>query len=187
MHSKSLLGLLLAFSLLTSVDAAPISINWETSSPTTDTADPANFSSGFITFAGFTANELSSYSTLGIMHNHSASTNQTIDLDILLDGVWTNIFTRNLTPADGSVPSLDGLTTPLAFPTGVVTGIRMASDPFSNQTWHLSSNIGNRAEDIFTFNQVDPEPVPEPASIAIWSALGVAGLFGARRRRKSRV
>lgn len=30
-------------------------------------------------------------------------------------------------------------------------------------------------------------PVPEPASIAVWSLLGVAGLAGARRRRKSRV
>ena len=33
--------------------------------------------------------------------------------------------------------------------------------------------------------QFAPVAVPEPASIAIWSALGVAGFIGARRRRKN--
>ncbi len=43
----------------------------------------------------------------------------------------------------------------------------------------------NSGQFLLNMLSVQAAQVPEPASIAIWSALGVPGLFGTRRRRKA--
>lgn len=59
---------------------------------------------------------------------------------------------------------------------------------FSVGGWRLGSFTGLNSSTLYNkFVYTANAQVPEPASIAIWSALGVAGLFGARRRRKSSV
>lgn len=168
--APALLGFLLAAA---PSQAAPIVVDWASSAPSTDIG-LYDFNNGTIMgFTPFVSDELTLISGPGYAHNHSGST-QTINLEILLDGVWTQLGTQTWAnnSGDQSLAIAFG-TLPFSFPAGIVSGLRLTSSPGSNQTYH---NLNGTT---FTFNQTT---VPEPASVAIWGAFAVVGLVARRRR-----
>lgn len=52
--------------------------------------------------------------------------------------------------------------------------------------WFNFNELGVLAFDNAQLSTLDAAAVPEPASLAVWSLAGIAGLCGARRRRKAR-
>ncbi len=157
--------------------AAPIVVNWQSETFTSDaggTANSNNFNSGHINFTPFSASELTSITSGGRQIHPHANNPQNFWLEILLDNSWVTLANYFQASPGGTVPLATGFgPLPISFPAGSVSGIRLRSIPGSNQSYHLSNTN-------FTFNLV-----PEPASIAVWSVLlltVVGATFYMRRR-----
>lgn len=156
----------IAVSFAFATGASAATVNW---------SGPGNFNAAAIMFTGFNADQLDSYSGQGWFHGHGA--NQTMFLDVRLNGAWTQIFsassTDNIKTANNS---LDTLISNVGFAGGFVDGIRLRSQLSVNQSFH-----GFGPRDIFTFSV---STVPLPAALPLLAGvLGLFGFFAMRRRR----
>lgn len=88
--------------------------------------------------------------------------------------------------------TIQGVTTPLGG-TSVWGNANTPFNPYtggafvytnSSFTSPWSLNHGGEGNDLATILTFSSETVPEPASLAIWGGLGIAGLVAARRRKK---
>ncbi len=113
-------------------------------------------------------------STGAFYHDHGRNT--TVTMDILLNGVWTNVFTHaNFSSAPQLIAATFGGNT---FGAGIVSGVRLFSIPNINQTFH-GWNTSGATQVMFNFSSA----VPEPGTLALLG-IGLAGIGLARRRRK---
>ena len=138
----------------------------------------ANFDDDEISFAGFIANQLTDISGPGYYHNHGSS-GPVFELDIELDGNWTNIYSD--APVGSNIDyQISSITTPISFTQGTVTGLRWTSAPNVGQSYH-----GFSSATAFAFDNT--QTVPEPTSLAMF-CVGAAGcaFAGRIRRRKQR-
>ncbi len=170
MIKKITTAMALTVALAGSVAAAPV--NWTGSS----SVGPG---SRTIFFTGFESSELSSISGSGLFHAHNGGTDN-VRIDILLDSVWTNIFSTVL---HGNTPNrLLSSLSPMSFAGGIVSGLRLSGQ--TSNTFHSLALRGRRAT-IFNFNDVTLSVVPVPAAMPL--LLGALLGFGALKRRKKSV
>lgn len=164
-----------------------VTVTWqsESFSGISGVANNSNFDSGQINFTGFQADTLSDIFGSGIYHNHGLT--RTFTIDIVLDGVLTNIFTDSISGSNQD-RSLDLISTPISFALGTVTGIRLATNGPVGQAWHLLANrngtTGTTTNFVFENNGV--APVPLPAALPMFLA-GLLGLGFIARRRKAHI
>ncbi|MGP6086406.1 hypothetical protein [Antarctobacter jejuensis] len=158
--------------------SAPVhaaSVNWG------GLGGPNEFTTASISFTGFEADTLVNITSQGYYFtNNGAGFPVTFELEILLDGIWTNIFTDLTTGTSymSAVPSQ-------SFAYGTVTGVRatgsgqVPGDP-TMRNWALG---GSFTPTIFHFEARNPpSPVPLPAGLPLFLAsLGILG-FASRRR-----
>ena len=136
---------------------------------------PGSFNDSTIVFGGFQADTLTSVqSGGGYGHDHGSST--TYAFDVLLDGSWTNLWSQ-ASNGTGAAQSLSMIAPPaISFSAGLISGLRLTSNPGINQTYHSLSSLTS-----FTFDNVNPVPVPA----AIWLfGTALIGLVGFGKRRK---
>jgi hypothetical protein len=149
------------------------SVTWGSESFTgvQNAANSDNFDVGYISFSGILSNEITGITGTGIYHNHG-DLSDVFAMDVLLDGVWTNVWSDQPT-SSGSI-YLSSIATPITFATGLVTGIRLGVINGSvNQGFHYMGQT------TFTFAEVSP--VPLPASLPLLFGALALGLFLRRR------
>lgn len=161
-----------------------VTVTWqnETFTGISGAANNNNFDTGQITFTGFQADTLSDIFGSGVYHTHGHS--RTFGIDIILNGVLTNIFSDTVV-GNNANHSLDLISTPISFALGTVTGIRLSTSGPVNQGWHLLFNTngttGNTTNFVFETNGV--AAVPLPAALPLFlAALGGLGLMSRRRK-----
>lgn len=163
-----------ALSMTVPANSQAAVVVWDGTATTFDAFNQFNFNNATKTLAPFTADSITSITGDGFYHNHTGTT-QTVNFEIFLDGSWTTLFTT--TWPNNSFANINALTTPINFPSGVVSGIRFTSSPGSFQTFHFGSSSNN----FLTFNFIQ---TPEPASLLAWGLLTGVGLVGYRLRRR---
>jgi hypothetical protein len=100
-------------------------------------------------------------------HSHGGSV--TAELNLQLNGVWTNVYTGSVT--GGQDFWLNGLT--VNFDSSQVTGAQWTTPTPQYQTYHGFYNVG--------LDFTDPNPVPEPTTVALFG-LGLMGVMASRRK-----
>jgi hypothetical protein len=134
-----------------------------------------------ITFAGFTADQLTSISGGGYSHNHGIL-GTVFGIDLRIDGVWQNI---HIWSHDGFDHLLSERTIggPIAFAAGVVDGIRLTDVPIIGNAFHgMNGSYLDPGDTVFTFD-VAQAAVPEPAQLLIWGVvIGMSACATSRRR-----
>ena len=151
---------MLALSFADQSQAVTISVGWN---PQTFDVTAADFNDATMTFAGINVQSLDSVtggrSAGAFYHDHGANT--TVTMDVLLNGVWTNVFTHaNFGSANHLIAATFG---GKPFGAGIVTGVRLFSIPNINQTYHFW-DIGGPNQVMFNFSAA----VPEPGTLALW-------------------
>ena len=148
---------------------------------------PNNFDTASISFTGFNADTLVSVSGSNANYNTVSGLlfPVTFDLDILLDGIWTNIFNDTTTGTNFLFDNVSNI----SFTFGEVTGLRGTGtnqkpgfDPLQN--WALG---GRFSPTLFNFDTIDPpvSAVPVPAALPLFgTGLALMGFIGWRRKRK---
>ena len=156
-------------------------VNWGAES------GPDSFVTATINFTGFNADTLVSVSGGNANYNtvNGALFPVTFTLDVLLGGVWTNIFTDTTT----GTSFLSNEISNVSFAFGEVTGLRGTGtgqspgfDPLQN--WALG---GNFPPTVFNFDAINPpiSAVPLPAALPLFgTGLAAMGFIGWRRKRK---
>lgn len=162
------LALVMAFSLAAS-GAAASTVNWGAEGGAND------FVTDEITFTAFNADTLVSVSASNANFgtNNGALFPVTLDLEIRLDGIWTNIFSQSTT----GTTQLSTAIANIGFAFGSVDGLRASTSgqqagfiPAKN--WALGAAF---APNEFNFAVVNPpSAVPLPAGLPLL----LAGLFG---------
>jgi hypothetical protein len=158
--------------------AAPITIAWAPQSVVG--VDGTDFNAATMLFPGFASDSLVSITDaveLGAnVHSHGAVVGYSMDL--LLDGVWTTLFSGSVNSLGEFAFANTGLSA--TFTPGIVTGLRFTSSPPQDYSFHDF----NGAE--FAFNtREDLAPVPEPASLLLLGSGLTGALVRARKRRKA--
>ncbi|SMX42672.1 VPLPA-CTERM sorting domain-containing protein [Maliponia aquimaris] len=159
-----------------SAPAHAASINWGAEGGSNE------FASDAVLFSGFQADTLVSITSQGYYFTNNGALNPvTFKLEVLLDGIWTAIFTDVTTGTSymNVIPSQ-------SFAYGTVTGLRatgtgqVPGDP-TMRNWALGSAF---TPTIFHFDALQPpSAVPVPAGLPLLLAgLGALG-FASRRRR----
>ena len=171
---KKILLPLIAASTVMIAHAVPTTVTWNGlgGSIGTDTGSISDFNDGTLNLLGssFFADQLIDISGPGYHHSHGAAA-VTFKLDVMVDGVWVNLFTQLQNP--GTQTILGNLATPVSFAGGVVSQIRLTSDPNQNQSFHSMFNT------TFTFDAI---ATPEFSSTLILLGLASVGLGCFRRK-----
>ena len=144
-----------------------------------------------ITFAGFTANQLTLITGNGTYeastHNGNGVTT-TFNLFLDLNGTWTSVDTW--TTSDAHEQLLSGLSMPVNFASSTVTGIALTASPAGSdddpsfdsfKNWGDDDEGGNNPEK-FTFNSITATPLP--ATLPLFAGgLGFVGYLTRRRKK----
>ena len=178
---KTLLMVVAALGLTIAANGHAAVVLWNPQS--TDVAQ-SDFNTATMTFAGFTANQLDSVTggsgSGAWWHSHTGLL-MTAALDLMLDGIWTNIFSSGTTSvtqiASNTVTSIPTI----GFASSTVTGIRLTGTPAQNQSFHAWATSRHHSPVTFTFSSV-----PEPGTAALLGlGLALAGAGAARKRTRS--
>jgi hypothetical protein len=171
----------------TALNANTVSVVWD---------GPESFTSASISFTGFTANQLISFtnSTGAAQGAFARDPNDRIDgtlinLDIHLDGNWVNIWSDTMPTggvwflADVGAPYLGEsyrpvFNTPINFTEGTIDALRWVGVAPDN-AWNFRNFTG---DDIFNFSRV-AEPVPDVGSAMPLLGFAVVALAALARRR----
>jgi len=159
----------LAVTLSSAAQAGFVTKSWTGSSGFDDQA---------ISFSAIQVNQLVSIqdsSSEGYFHTHNTSVTVTANLDLRIDGVWTNIWSGT-TNSVSRIPSntLSNVIGGIGFGAGSVDGLRLTGSPNQGVIYHSIDGIS------FTFL----EAVPEPTSIALWGLGALGACVYTRRRRR---
>ncbi len=155
-----------------------------------------NNSFNSISFSGITANQLTlitgdgtyEASTSGFPNFTPVSTTFTLQLD--LNNVWTTIDTWSTSNTNEQL--LSGLSVPINFSLGTVTGIMLTANPagsFLDPTYN-NFNFFNwtnwqQEQEQFTFNDIRSTPLP--AALPLFAGgLGFVGYLARRRKRSGK-
>lgn len=207
--SLTLAALLIAAFSHTQLQAAPI---YDNGLPTTQNGYSIKDTNWVA--SDFTLGSAASIGSVGFyFQNYNGITgwNQDIDYAIHansggnLGALLASGSGQNVVPTDSGLPWCCGggnawevtfdLETPFAASAGTTYWLKLtgATGPARSAWWVTAAQNGTLISyrngflnsNEFAFYLNGAQQVPEPASIAIWSALGVAGLLGTRRRRKA--
>jgi len=159
-----------------------LTINWGAE------GGPNNFVADSISFTGFNADTLVSVSGENANYRTDNGTlfPVTFKLDVMLDGIWTNIFTDTTT----GTGRLFDVISDISFAFGEVTGLRGTATgqapgfvPLNN--WALGTSFNPT---IFNFdtNAAPLSVVPLPAALPLYgTGLAILGFIGWRRQRRT--
>ena len=155
-----------------------------------------NFTTDQITFAGFTANQLTSISGDGTYTSSSffnfitfqeQAVDTTFNLELKLNGTWTTVATWTLDSL--SNVNLSSVTTPINFTTSTVSGIELTASPdffgsnYDNMNFTVFQDRHlDQEQEAFTFNNVSATPLP--ATLPLFAGgLGFVGYLTRRRKK----
>jgi len=124
----------------------------------------SDFNTGTLTFPAINAGSLLAITSPGTGYWHSHGSVATVLLEVQLDNVWTTIYNSGTQVWPDT--QITTISTPIVFPAGSVTGVRISMSPGVNQSFHSVN-----AAMAFVF---DGEIVPVPTT----SPLGLTALFG---------
>ena len=129
MNKFAVLGVLMALSAPVLAGLTPL---WSTA--TTDTASTTDFDTGTLLFPAQAASQISIVgSGPGYTHDHSKAASATVE--VLLNGVWTLVFTAPV--SNGTDILLSSFPVPLpSFAPGQVSGVRLSSTQFIGNAFH---------------------------------------------------
>lgn len=171
---KTALTLALAVGLM-STQAEANTVDWGVE------GGPNTFDSATITFGPFIADTLVDVSGIAYFGTNNGTLYPvTFNLDILLNGTWTNIFSGLTTGTAYLDPTIAGI----SFDYGTVSGLRAEATgqmpgylPMAN--WAVGAAF---APTLFNFDTIGspPSTVPLPAGLPL--LLAALGLFGLLRR-----
>ncbi len=195
------IGFCLCVSLLTLVAAScpcqgAITVYWDASAlSTVNGTGSIAFDEATLTFSGFTADKLTLIDGGAANPNGATFRDQwtpggtNVKMDIRLDGNWTTIFSTQ-TLGDNAPHLISAISTPIAFASGTVDALRWTSSPNTVQTFYNWATIQDEAQlpqffqaVNFTFDAT-ASAVPEPASLIVWSLLGLTITGGSWWRRR---
>ncbi len=153
--------------------------------------DSFNNSNNSITFSGITANQLTLISGDGTYEASNSGfpnftpLSTTFTLQIDLNNAWTTIDTW--TTSNTNEQLLSGLSVPISFSLGTVTGIMLTANPAGSFLDPSFNNFNTFDDDRhvkeqFTFNDVATTPLP--ATLPLFAGgLGFVGYLTRRRKR----
>jgi hypothetical protein len=190
--SSLVAGVAMAFAVSSGASAST-TVTWTGSS---------SFNDASVTFAGFTANQLTG---IGGSGTYDGVFWQPTSFSLLIDlnGAWTDVLDWSVAKYDNNNYSLSSLlTSPISFSTGTVTGIKLTSapdgpyyDPNYNSfvSWCFE-DCWHQDGETFTFTNSTTggggqDTTPLPAAVWMFGSVlaGAGGLQTWRGRRKSRV
>jgi hypothetical protein len=172
--SKLFLGMVILTAALSVQAAQKATPDWENA--VGDCCGYSDFNSATLSFTPFRASALTEITNAaGYWHTHSGTA--TVYVEIELNGQWTSVYTStNQVWPDTPMSSID---TPISFPAGMVSAVRVRMNPGQDQSFH------NFQPDMqFIFDGETPViPTLSPLSLlALFGALMLLGMIVIRRR-----
>jgi hypothetical protein len=170
---------------LPSAGHASTVVTWNGSDSFNGTTAPSG--SDFITFTGFTANQLTGISGDGTYEAAgSGTTSTTFNLWLDLNGTWTSI--ESWVTSDNHEQDLSGISLPKNFASATITGIALTANPSGTGDDPSFDNFRGEesGHEQFTFNTVATTPIPGAFALFGSVLFGGIGVSTWRKRRGGR-